>query len=68
MRTSDPSDIPPRKEDAECCEAKRLPDGRPVLGFCSPECIRRPDNWKRISAQRKRRARSLAEPRREETR
>jgi hypothetical protein len=39
------SAIPPRKEDAACCEAKRLPDGRPVLGFCSPECIRRPGNW-----------------------
>lgn len=36
---------PPRKEHAACCETKRLPDGRPVLGFCSPECMRRPGNW-----------------------
>ncbi len=30
------------KDDAPCCLARRLPDGRPVIGFCSPECVRRP--------------------------
>lgn len=32
----------PIKETAPCCLAKRLPDGRPVIGFCGPECVRRP--------------------------
>lgn len=31
-----------RKEDAPCCRARALPDGRPVIGFCSPTCVRRP--------------------------
>jgi hypothetical protein len=30
------------KETAACCLAKRLPDGRPVIGPCGPECERRP--------------------------
>ncbi|HVM53776.1 MAG TPA: hypothetical protein VM262_11310 [Acidimicrobiales bacterium] len=30
------------KEEAPCCRARALPDGRPVIGFCSPECVRRP--------------------------
>lgn len=32
----------PTKDTAPCCLAKRLPDGRPVIGFCGPECRRRP--------------------------
>lgn len=39
---------PPSKEHAPCCLALRLPDGRPVLGFCSPECVRRPGNWRLV--------------------
>ena len=39
---------PPRKEDAECCQAKTLEDGRPVIGYCGPDCIRRPEIWERI--------------------
>jgi len=30
------------KDDATCCRKRALADGRPVIGFCSPECIRRP--------------------------
>jgi len=30
------------KDDVECCKAKALPDGRPVIGFCGPDCERRP--------------------------
>lgn len=44
---------PPRplsKDDAPCCVARRLPDGRPVIGYCSPECIRRPEVIHRKSA------------------
>ena len=29
------------KEPAPCCVARALPDGRPVIGFCGPDCIRR---------------------------
>lgn len=29
------------KEQAECCQAARLPDGRPPIGFCGPDCVRR---------------------------
>lgn len=36
---------PPRKEQARCCMALVDEHGRPPLGFCSPECIRRPGNW-----------------------
>lgn len=44
FRRAEDRDLPqwPRKEQAKCCLAKRLPDGRPVIGFCSPECERRP--------------------------
>lgn len=37
--------IPPKKEKAPCCRARRDAVGRPPIGFCSPECIRRPENW-----------------------
>lgn len=37
--------LPPRKEDAPCCMSKVDAIGRPPLGFCSPECIRRPKVW-----------------------
>ena len=30
------------KEAAECCRSKALDDGRPVIGFCGPDCERRP--------------------------
>lgn len=39
------SDYYPRrldKDEAECCKAHALPDGRPVIGYCSPDCERRP--------------------------
>ncbi len=44
LRRAEDRDLPtwPRKEMAACCLARRLPDGRPVIGFCSPECERRP--------------------------
>lgn len=29
------------KETASCCLDKRLPDGRPVIGFCGDDCERR---------------------------
>ncbi|MCA1569327.1 MAG: hypothetical protein LC798_03185 [Chloroflexi bacterium] len=32
----------PLKDDAECCNARRDADGRLPIGYCSPECIRRP--------------------------
>lgn len=32
----------PRKETAVCCVAKRDDLGRLPVGFCSPECERRP--------------------------
>lgn len=41
-----------RKEDAPCCEAKRDPDGRPVLGFCGPDCIRRAERDARLGIRR----------------
>lgn len=31
-----------RKEDAACCIARALPDGRLPIGYCSPQCVRRP--------------------------
>lgn len=31
----------PRKEDAECCLARRDDLGRLPIGYCSPECVRR---------------------------
>lgn len=37
--------IPPRKEEAPCCMARRDSLGRPPLGFCSPQCLRRPSVW-----------------------
>lgn len=30
------------KDEAECCKAHALPDGRPVIGYCGPDCERRP--------------------------
>lgn len=30
------------KEEARCCKEHALPDGRPVIGFCGPDCERRP--------------------------
>ena len=30
------------KEAAKCCQAKALDDGRPVIGYCGPDCERRP--------------------------
>ena len=33
---------PPSKEEASCCQAHALPDGRPVIGYCGPDCERRP--------------------------
>lgn len=41
---------PPRKEQAACCMALVDDLGRPPLGFCSPECIRRPGNWALVLA------------------
>lgn len=35
-------DLPPRKEDAACCVARRDDVGRLPIGFCSPDCVRRP--------------------------
>lgn len=32
----------PRKEDADCCVARRDDVGRLPIGFCSPTCERRP--------------------------
>ena len=39
---------PPTKENAPCCRARRDHRGRLPVGFCSPECIRRPKNWEAI--------------------
>lgn len=41
--------IPPRKEDAPCCQARLDELGRPPLGFCSPDCIRRPAVWRALT-------------------
>lgn len=41
LAVANPFGGPPRKEHAACCLAKRLPDGRPVIGLCGPDCIRR---------------------------
>lgn len=30
------------KDTAPCCAARALPDGRLSIGFCSPNCLRRP--------------------------
>ena len=30
------------KEDSLCCQSRALPGGRPVIGFCSVNCARRP--------------------------
>lgn len=41
----DLTDDPPirkDKDEAECCKAHALPDGRPVIGYCGPDCERRP--------------------------
>lgn len=39
--------VPPRKEDAPCCRERRDGQGRLPIGFCSDECLRRPDVWTR---------------------
>ena len=31
-----------RKENADCCNAHRDTQGRHPIGYCSPECQRRP--------------------------
>lgn len=31
------------KEAAECCMSRKDDLGRPPIGYCSPECVRRPD-------------------------
>lgn len=43
--------LPPRKEAAPCCQAHALPDGRPIIGYCGPNCIRRPEVWRAILDQ-----------------
>lgn len=30
------------KDDAPCCQARRDDLGRPPIGYCSPDCVRRP--------------------------
>lgn len=40
-------EAPPRKELADCCQARRDSLGRPPIGFCSPGCLRRPKVWAR---------------------
>lgn len=40
---------PPRKNNAECCRAKIDSDGRLPIGFCGPNCLRRPEVWRRVS-------------------
>jgi len=37
-----PVDSPALKEDAPCCAATRDEYGRYCIGFCGPECERRP--------------------------
>lgn len=37
--------IPPRKELAPCCVARRDQYGRLPIGFCSDGCIRIPEVW-----------------------
>lgn len=34
--------VRPRKENAPCCVARRDELGRLPIGFCSPDCVRRP--------------------------
>lgn len=35
-------DLRPTKDEAECCNARRDDLGRLPIGYCSPECVRRP--------------------------
>lgn len=42
QRRTIPADLPPRKEQAACCQARLDALGRPPIGFCGPECERRP--------------------------
>ncbi len=37
-----PVQIPPTKESAPCCVAHRDALGRLPLGYCGPDCVRRP--------------------------
>lgn len=37
--------VPPRKEQAACCVAERDKLGRLPIGYCGPDCLRRPDVW-----------------------
>lgn len=41
-----------RKEDAACCVARRLPDGRLPIGYCGPDCIRRVERDLRLAIPR----------------
>lgn len=48
LRASIPK-APPRKEQAPCCQQRRDHLGRLPVGFCSPDCIRRPDVWYEVA-------------------
>lgn len=37
-----PVEWKPSKDEAACCRARRDALGRLPVGFCSPECVRRP--------------------------
>lgn len=41
LRDLEPVPVLPTKEQAACCVARALPDGRLPIGLCSPECVRR---------------------------
>lgn len=34
--------LPPSKDEAPCCNARRDQLGRLPIGYCSPGCVRRP--------------------------
>lgn len=38
---ADDYDPPLSKDDAACCLAARDEDGRPPIGWCGPDCLRR---------------------------
>lgn len=42
QRRTMPTELPPRKEAAACCTARRDQLGRLPIGYCSPTCERRP--------------------------
>lgn len=37
--------LPPTKENAPCCVSRRDSEGRLPIGFCGPNCLRRPRRW-----------------------